>query len=90
MKLAKILLDAGIEITHVRGLPPISFAISDKEIAVTIEKREAGGLTQSLLLSNEPAYVCHFLSIFEELWKTGIDGVDRIKDIEAGASLADI
>ena len=90
MKLAKILLDAGIQITHVRNLPPISFALSDKEIAVTIEKIEAGRLAQSLLLSNEPAYVSHFLSIFEELWKNGINGVDRIKDIEAGAGLADI
>jgi len=47
-------------------------------------------LTQSLLLSNEPAYVCHFHSIFEELWKNGINAVDRIKDIDAGADLADI
>ncbi|MFZ0510610.1 MAG: hypothetical protein WAM14_03300, partial [Candidatus Nitrosopolaris sp.] len=90
MKLAKFLLDAGIQITHVRNLPPISFAISDKEIAVTIEKREAGGLTQSLLLSNEPAYVSHFLSIFEELRKNGINDVERINDIEAGDDLADI
>jgi hypothetical protein len=89
-KLARILVDAGIQIKHVRNPPPISFTLSDKEISVTIEKREAGGLTQSLLLSNEPAYVYHFLSIFEELWKNGINAVDRIKDIEAGADLADI
>ncbi|HYV52181.1 MAG TPA: hypothetical protein VE971_02705 [Candidatus Eisenbacteria bacterium] len=89
-KLARILVNAGIQIKHVRNPPPISFTLSDKEIAVTIEKKEAGGLTQSLLLSNEPAYVCHFHSIFEELWKNGINAVDRIKDIEAGADLADI
>jgi two-component system, OmpR family, sensor histidine kinase VicK len=34
--------------------------------------------------------VCHFLSIFEELWKNGINAADRLKDIEAGADLADI
>jgi signal transduction histidine kinase len=90
MKLAKILLDAGIQIKHVRNLPPVSFALSDKEIAVTIEKMEGGGVVQSLLLSNEPAYGSHFLSIFEELWKNGIEVVERIKDIEAGADLADI
>src|SRR5215472_723236 len=89
-KLARILVDAGIQVKHVRNPPPISFTLSDKAIAVTIEKREAGGLTQSLLLSNEPAYVFHFLSIFEELWKNGVNAVDRIKDIEAGADLADI
>jgi two-component system, OmpR family, sensor histidine kinase VicK len=90
MKLAKIILDVGIQIRHVRNLPPVSFTLSDKEIAVTIEKMEAGKLAQSVLLSNEPAYISHFLSIFEELWKNGINAVDRIKDIEAGADLADI
>ncbi|HXP52246.1 MAG TPA: HAMP domain-containing sensor histidine kinase, partial [Bacteroidia bacterium] len=34
--------------------------------------------------------MCHFLSIFEELRKNGIYAVDRLKDIEAGADLADI
>jgi sugar-specific transcriptional regulator TrmB len=47
-------------------------------------------MVQSLLLSNEPSYVNHFKTIFEELWKNGIDGEVRIKDIEAGADLADI
>jgi two-component system, OmpR family, sensor histidine kinase VicK len=89
-KLAKIFLDAGIHIRHVKNLPPVSFGVSDKEIAATIEKMEGGKMVQSLLLSNEPAYVSHFYSIFEELWKSGIDANDRIKDIEAGADLADI
>ena len=51
---------------------------------------EDGKQIQSLLLSSEPAYVNHFKTIFEELWKNGIDVEDRIKDIEAGADLADI
>ena len=89
-KLAKILVDAGIQIKHVRNLPPISFTLSDKGIGATIEKMEAGRLAQSLLLSNEPAYISHFHSIFEDLWKNGINAVDRLKDIEAGADLADI
>ncbi|PWU80449.1 MAG: hypothetical protein DLM72_12115 [Candidatus Nitrosopolaris wilkensis] len=89
-RLAKILLDAGIQIRHVKNLPPMSFGVSDKEIAATIEKMDGGTMVQSLLLSNEPAYVNHFNSIFEELWKNGIHAVERIKDIEAGADLADI
>ena len=32
----------------------------------------------------------HFKSIFEELWKNGIDATERIKDIDAGANLADM
>ena len=90
VSLAKIFLGAGIRVRHVKNLPPMSFGVSDKEIAVTIEKMEGGKKVQSLLLSSEPAYVNHFKTIFGELWKNGIDLEYRIKDIEAGADLADI
>jgi signal transduction histidine kinase len=90
VNLAKILLDAGIEIRYLKNLPPMSFGVSDKEIAATIEKMEGGENVQSLLLSNEPAYVNHFYHIFEELWKSGIDAKDRIRDIEEGVESATI
>ena len=89
-KLARIFLDAGIEIRHIKNLPPMSFGVSDKEIAATIEKMEGGKMVQSLLLSNEAPYVRHFYSIFEELWNNGIDASDRLSDINEGADLADI
>jgi len=87
---AKILLDAGIEIRYLKNLPPMSFGVSDKEIAATIEKMEDGENVQSLLLSNEPVYVNHFYHIFEELWKNGIHAKDRIRDIEEGVESASI
>ena len=90
VNLAKILVDAGIEIRYLKNLPPMSFGVSDKEIAATIEKMKGGENVQSLLLSNEPAYVNHFYHIFEELWKSGIDAKDRIKDIEQGVESATI
>jgi len=38
-----------------------------------------------LLISNEPAYIKHFTSYFQELWNNyGIDALERIKDIEEG------
>jgi signal transduction histidine kinase len=90
VNLAKILLEAGIEIRYLKNLPSMSFGVSDKEIAATIEKMEGGTNVQSLLLSNEPAYVNHFYHIFEELWKNGIDAKDRIRDIEEGVESATI
>jgi two-component system sensor histidine kinase VicK len=90
VNLAKILLEAGIEIRYLKNLPPMSFGVSDKEIAATIEKMEGGTNVQSLLLSNEHAYVNHFYHIFEELWKNGIDAKDRIRDIEEGVESATI
>jgi two-component system sensor histidine kinase VicK len=84
VEIAKILLDSGLQLKHIKNLPPLSFGVSDKEIGATIEKMEEGNLVQSLLISNEPVYTNHFKSIFEELWKNGVDAKSRINDIEEG------
>ncbi|MFY9798314.1 MAG: hypothetical protein WAJ93_21695, partial [Candidatus Nitrosopolaris sp.] len=89
-KFVKVFLDVGIRIRHVKNLPQMSFGVSDKEIAATIEKMEGGKMVQSLLVSNEPAYVNHFHFIFEDLWAKGIDAEDRIRDIEGGVESADV
>ncbi|MDP9290693.1 MAG: ATP-binding protein, partial [Thermoproteota archaeon] len=56
----------------------------------TIEKMEGGKMSQSFLISNEPLYINHFNSLFDEIWKNGIDAEDRIRDIEVGAEWADV
>ena len=90
LELSKIYLSAGIQIRHVKNLPPMSFGVSDREISATIEKMEGGKEVQSLLTSNEPFYIKHFTAIFEELWNNGIDAANRINDIEEGVDVADI
>jgi two-component system sensor histidine kinase VicK len=45
---------------------------------------------KKLLTSDEPAYIGHYNSVFEELWKNGVDAIQRIKDMEAGVDLADV
>jgi signal transduction histidine kinase len=84
VELVKSFLDIGIEIRHVKNLPPIDFATSDKEMIATIQRSETGEMIQNLLVSNESAYLDHFVSIFEELWKGGIDAMDRIDAINRG------
>jgi two-component system, OmpR family, sensor histidine kinase VicK len=84
LHISKTYLDYGIQIRHMKNLPPMSFGVSDKEIAVTIEKMEGGKRVQSLLISNEPLYVRHFTSLFEEIWRNGIDAQHRIKQVEEG------
>jgi nitrogen-specific signal transduction histidine kinase len=88
--LIKTFLDLGMQIRHVKNLSLMNFAVSDKALNATIEKMEGGKTVQNLLTSNDPNYVKHFYSIFEELWNDGIDAADRIKDIEEGVDLADI
>ena len=90
VKFAKDFLDTGVRIRHIKNLPPMSFTLSDKEMAATIEKMGGGRMIQNLLLSNEPAYIDHFHSIFEELWAKGVDAEDRIKEIYEGTDLTDI
>jgi two-component system, OmpR family, sensor histidine kinase VicK len=90
INLIKILLNSGIQIRHIKDRPPLSFGVSDKEVAATIEKMEGGKQSENFLISSEPLYVKHFSTIFEELWRNGIDATDRIRDIEEGVDLADI
>ena len=88
--LVKKFIDLGMQIRHVKNLSSMNFAVGDKEVNATIEKMEGGKMVQSLLTSNEPLYIQHFYSIFEELWNKGIDTQDRIKAIEEGQESADI
>ena len=68
----------------------MNFAVDNRHFHATIDKMEGGKIMESLLVSNEPAYISHYNSIFEELWKSGIDVTDRIRDMEQGVDLADI
>jgi two-component system sensor histidine kinase VicK len=90
VKLVKLFLEVGFQIRHVKNMLPVNFGVSDKEVAIRIEKIEEGKVSQSFLVSNEPLYVNHFNSLFEEVWKNGIDAAERIRDIEAGLDTANI
>lgn len=84
-KLVSKFLDIGVQIRHVNNMPPIDFALSDKELIATIEKvQEPEETIKSLLVSNEQAYVSHFAFIFNELWRDAIDAKERILAIEQG------
>src|SRR5205085_12011715 len=69
---------------------PMNFAVDNRHFNATIEKMEGGKIMENLLISNESDYISHYNSIFEELWKNGIDAMERIRDIEEGVDLADI
>ena len=90
LHISNLYLECGIQIRHMKNLPPMSFGVSDKEIAVTIEKMEGGKRIQSLLISNERLYVRHFTSLFEEIWRNGIDAATQIKNIAEGHELTNV
>jgi signal transduction histidine kinase len=82
-----VFLKEGIKVRHIKNIPFQSFALSDKMLNSTLEIMKGGKMVTSLLNSNERLYLDHYNSIFEELWKNGIDAKDRIKDIEEGKSI---
>jgi len=88
--LVKTFLRSQMQIRHTKDLTPMSFTITDKEFQATIEKMEGGKMVQGLLVSNEPIHINHYKSIFEKVWKNGVDAADRLTDIETGTDLADI
>jgi signal transduction histidine kinase len=84
IELVKVFLSEGVKVRHVNREPLLSFALSEKMLNSTLEKMEKGIRVSSLLTSNDSLYLNHYREMFKELWKTGIDAKDRIKDIEEG------
>jgi two-component system, OmpR family, sensor histidine kinase VicK len=63
----------------------MNFSVDNNNIHATIGGMDKDGAIDKLLVSNEPAYVNHFISYFQDLWNNqGIDAIERIKDIEEG------
>jgi len=88
--LVKEFLKLGVKIRHVKNLAPINFAVSKHGLIATVEEMIGGGMIQNLLTSNERSYIKHFTSMFEQLWKEGVDAQYRIKDIEEKIGIAEI
>ena len=47
--LIKVFLSAGIQVRHVKNMPPMNFGVSDKGLAATIEKMEGGRMSRPSL-----------------------------------------
>jgi len=90
VNVVKKFLRLGVDIRHVKNLAQINFAVSKHGLLATVEEMNGEGTVQNLLASNEGSYIKHFSSMFEQLWKEGIDARYRIKDIEEKVGIAEI
>lgn len=61
--LVEVFINAGVQVRHVRHLPPMNFVVDDKHFHATIDKMEDGKIMQSLLTSNEPKYLNYYCSV---------------------------
>ena len=83
IELVSLFLTEGLEVRHISHIPSINFVISDKYFASTTEKVSAGeDLISNFLVSNDPVYIEHFSTIFDNTWKHSIDAGDRIKELQ--------
>jgi two-component system sensor histidine kinase VicK len=87
IQLVKSYLDLGMKIRHINNMPPMNFAVSSKELYITIDEMKGGQIAKNLLISNEHPYIRHYNSIFEDLWNGSISAEQKIKEIEEGVVL---
>ena len=81
---AEKFLELGMEIRHTSNIPTESFGISDKVVGITLSGLENGRLNNRALFSNEPIYLEHYSSLFDELWMGAADARERIRQIAEG------
>jgi signal transduction histidine kinase len=89
LPLVKHYLDLGMEIRHARKVL-LNFIITDKEFDFTVSNMQQGEAAASVLTSNEPPYISQFNSLFVEIWNSGVDAEERIRQIEEGQEYGDI
>jgi two-component system, OmpR family, sensor histidine kinase VicK len=89
LPLVKHYLELGMEIRHASRVL-LNFLVTDKEFNFTVSNVEKGEATPSVLMSNEPPYIRQFNSLFTEIWSSGIDAEERIRQILEGQEHGDI
>lgn len=86
LSLKKILNDSMV-VRHVRNLSALTnFAFNDDVFISSVDRMKDGNLMTSLVVSNDPLYLNHYRSIFEEVWKSSQKLEDRLMDIQESIS----
>jgi len=81
INIVKLFTKDGIKIKHTSDRPSINFVISDKYFASTTEKMIGGEMFSNLIISNDPLYLEHFSTIFDNIWEQSVEAKDRIKEL---------
>jgi two-component system sensor histidine kinase VicK len=83
LEVAKRSMDLGMQIRHIENIP-VSILLTDKDFALIVDNMNGGNLYSRELISNDSTYLKLFTSLFDYLWKNGIDAEQRLKEIEYG------
>jgi two-component system sensor histidine kinase VicK len=90
LSIVETFLDLGVQIRHLRALPPMNFAVTDKVFEGGVSRLEEGTLGDKMLLSNEQSYLEYHHEAFDGLWDKAIDAADIINDIRKGIEKSNI
>jgi two-component system, OmpR family, sensor histidine kinase VicK len=83
LEVAKRSMDLGMKIRHIENIP-LSILLTDKDFNIIVDSVKDGNIYSGELISNDRTYLKLFTSLFEYLWKNGIDAEQRLKEIEYG------
>jgi signal transduction histidine kinase len=82
VNIVTLFLKQGIKVKHISDIPSINFVISDKYFASTTEKVSGRETISNFLVSNDPAYIEHFSTIFDNTWKLSEDIDKRVRELQ--------
>ncbi|HET7146927.1 MAG TPA: HAMP domain-containing sensor histidine kinase [Candidatus Nitrosopolaris sp.] len=83
LNVVKRSMELGMQIRHIENIP-ISIVLTNKDFNLTVDDTKDGKLCSRDLISNDRTYLKLFVSLFEYLWKNGINAEQRLKEIEYG------
>ena len=86
--MVKELLDLGIQIRHIKDMSSIDYTVTDSDLIIAVKRTEQNDPSDSILYSNDPSYLDHFVNVFEELWKSSKDPERVIKSLEEETELS--
>ena len=88
LEIVKELLDLGIQIRHIKDMSSIDYTVTNSDLIIAVKRTEKNDPSDSILYSNDPSYLDHFVNVFEELWKSSKDPERVIKSLEEETELS--
>ena len=88
LEIIKELLDLGIQIRHIKDMSSIDYTVTSSDLIIAVKRTEKNDPSDSILYSNDPSYIDHFINVFEELWKSSKDPERVIKSLEEETELS--
>ena len=60
----------------------IDYTVTSSDLIIAVKRTEKNDPSNSILYSNDPSYIDHFVNVFESSWKSSKDPERVIKSLE--------